>query len=266
MKQKRDELNAKVKQLIGSVKEDTTKLKDLNTKIKDLKDKRDIENKEIQGLKAKRDELNKKIGGLVEDLKKIQKIKPSANEPKGNLGSEIKRLEWKLQTEALSVKKYDELHDKLESMQEQQEKQKEAKDSGSKFKEITRELDILRKEARKLHQEVLNKSDNAKKHHEEMISMFPTVKELRKSVNPVAKEIQTVKKEAEEYHNKLVAEFGEMKKDEKKIVQRETRKNEENTAKQMQIEAERLFKEFQAGKKLSSEELMIIKQYGRELF
>src|SRR3989344_8992870 len=109
IKEKRDSLNSKVKELIGTIKEDTQKLKEINEKINDLKSKRDSEKTVTLASKKRRDELNSKIGKLVEEVKALQKIKDVKIEENVNLTvlkSEIKKLEMTLQKEEIPVNKY----------------------------------------------------------------------------------------------------------------------------------------------------------------
>ena len=121
IKEKRDSLNSKVKELITTIKDDTSQLKALNDKLNQLKSKRDEEKTATLKAKKIRDDLNKKIGKLVEELKALQKgkdIKLEENIDLNKLKSEIKRLDMSLQKQELPVNKYNSLYDKLEQMQE----------------------------------------------------------------------------------------------------------------------------------------------------
>jgi len=264
-----EQIEHNISQLIKSketLEKDTKKwlternrLNDLFQKLKQeiaiLKEKRDKINQEVLGLKEKREEL-KKI--LVENRDVVDKIFNSLRElkikiPHGalRLTKERDEIDWKIQTNSLSIQKEKELLERIKKIetnlvefdhsnklkQELHERKKEIESLKNQMAPLRNQQMELSKESDTIHNEITKLYDNAKKFREESneahkkyeeglkqltqiraeyILQIKKVKELRKKHQDLT-ESESLKK-IENYKKKSVSETLEKFKKDKKIT------------------------------------------------
>lgn len=258
---KRDGLNLSVKKGIEAIRGKMAEMKALNESAKKLKIERDSKNKIVAEFRKKRDALNADAKKAIAELKKIDaglKKLPRQDGPLDVLQKNAKELDWKIQTEHRSIKKDEELRDKLEEIEKEIASGEKRSGLLSRRAEISRGLDKVREEAETIHSLIVDNSQAAKKAHEELISIYSRIKAIRAEVAPASKDITDLKKQANEAHGALV----EAKKNvhESQASQRMSRASA--AEEKMRIRAKELMDEFSHGKKLSTEEILIIQKFG----
>jgi uncharacterized coiled-coil DUF342 family protein len=262
LKKQRDELNDKAHELVVGSKESTQRVKKLRSELRNAKKKRDEENKSVQELKKKRDEINKKIKAKVDELNKLQ---GSIDNTKKSIGSgfreakkELERLEWKVQTDVLNVKQEEKMVRKIAELEETVGSSEEFFEKRKGFRTIIKELDALRKEAQKYHEQMLQHAKASEVYHDSVQDIYKKIKVLEPEQKEISDKIRQAKREADEAHKLFREEFTKVKGVE--IAARETSHKEK--VNEMRKKANQLMSEFKSGKKLTTEELQIIAGYG----
>ncbi len=262
LKNQRDELNTKTRELVEDSKESTQRVKKLRNELRDAKKKRDEENKQVQELKAKRDEVNKKIKAKVDELNKLQDGIEDAKKSMGTgfkeAKKELEKLEWQVQTQVLNVKQEEKLARKIEELETAVGSSEEFFEKRKGFRNIVKDLDALRKEAQKYHEEMLAHAKASETYHDAVQDVYKKIKAIEPDHKEISDKIRDAKRHADEAHNLFVAEYEKVKGE--RVAAKEHSQKTKVT--EMRKKADQLMVDFRAGKKLSTEELQIIAGYG----
>ncbi|MCK4328109.1 MAG: hypothetical protein KAW41_06640 [Candidatus Diapherotrites archaeon] len=261
LKQERDKLNTETQKLRTESKETTSRVKRLRLSLKDAKAKRDEENKLVQEFKQKRDEVNKKIKAHISALNKFQedlaKLKASSG-PMHQTRKELERLEWKVQTEVLDVKQEEKIARRIAELEEACAASAEFNEKRKQLRKITSELDDLRKEAQAYHEVMLQHAKDSERYHDDVKKAYEQIKKLEPEFKEVQQKVALARREADEAHKTYLDKYKSIKGAEKF----EQEKVHKKKARAMRAEANDLMKAFKEGKKLTTDELMIIQGYG----
>lgn len=261
LSKKRDELNNSVREKIQSVRKKTNDLKSLNESAKKLREERDKKNKLVVELKKNRDSVNtevKKIAGQLRKLDDEIKKLPVQTESTEGLKKKAKDLDWKIQTEHRSVKKDEELRDSLDKMEFVINATDEKASIFEKRAKLSDEIEKKRIDAETIHSIVVDNSQAAQELHNQVVSLYGKIKAIREEISPVLKELDELRMQANEVHGELIA----LRKNTRESVKAKYVSKKGAQEKELKSRAKELMDGFSAGKKLSTEELMIIRVYG----
>ncbi|MCK4967590.1 MAG: hypothetical protein KAS12_00930 [Candidatus Aenigmarchaeota archaeon] len=271
LKTKRDELNKKVKEIITTNKCSFDAISTWNSQIKELKISRDQKNSQIKELKIERDKLNKESNAIREkineekkDVEKLQKETGIDEKTFKDLSYQIKKLDWYLQTEQLSVKKDEELRIKLEKMESQVKNGAALSKVKSSMYDKIKILRTLRSKADTIHKQIVELSKESETDHKQLIETFEKIKAIREKLGTVTEDLKKAKNDANETHDNYIEIVSGEKKEikiQKEQKRKEEQKQKELTEKDLKKKAETLFSEFLKGKKLNSDELVIMQKY-----
>ncbi len=235
LKEKRDELNAKVRQLAGKAREEKKQRDAANVKIADLKSARDCIRKEqdyvtsdIAQMKAKRDEFNKLSKGSVESLSKAY-----AGELDKFLNGDIPleheidifgRL-TQLQNRLEAASSADEVHNNI---LQAYKSSKGVYDAGG---DIGAQIHTLADESQKhhlamisLYKEVDDYRKEADNYHSQIIDTYKVQAPIREKIDPLKEKISQLRDELSVYLDKLNGiqlEKDDIKEEEKHNVAKE---------------------------------------------
>ena len=151
---KKEKLRKEISRLVIDVKDIKHIKDDANVEIKKLKEQRENYNKKVRELIAKIKELNKS---------KIEFIKKNKVEVDPELVKrEIDRLEFRIETEALSMNKEKSLMKKIKDLKKVYEKNIELKNIIDEMNEVDKEIKYNKIKSDQVHKkikELINKSD-----------------------------------------------------------------------------------------------------------
>ena len=271
LKTKRDELNKKVKTIITDNKSSFDAISTLNAKITELKKSRDEKNAKIKELKVDRNNFNKESNAIREKIneekiifEKLQKETGIDEKTFRDLSYQIKKLDWYLQTEQLSVKKDEELRKKLEDMESQVKNGAELAKVRSSLYDKFKILRGFRGQADGVHKQIVELSKESETDHKGLIENFDKIKELRETLGPATDDLKKAKKDANEVHDnyiKIVSHDQKEIKEQQEVKRQEDKRQKELTEKELKKKAADLFDAFLKGKKLNSEEIVIMQKY-----
>ncbi len=268
LKEKRDELNSQVKQLLSEVKSQRDKLNSLNAKINDLKQKRDAKNKLVKDLIKKRKTITEKIkehkAAQKQNNQEFAKYEQIPNVP-AKLKAEIKKLDWDIQTRQHSIKQDDQMQKRLENMEESLALVKSCEKVSKKISKTRAKISDLEEELELTHELVVDNNHAGKKEHDELLTLYGQIRALRTEAAPKFRQIKELKKQADDTHNEYIRELNKQKtQKEAKIKSEKKREEQTRTQKEEELKkkAKDLYAQFTKGKKLTGEELIIIQKYG----
>ncbi len=250
--ERRDALNAKVRELVDQAAKHREVRDEMNAKVREAKENRDHWNKIVN-------ELSEKAGKIKKE--NLPKSGPSIS----RLKKDLKNLEFKQMTSVLSKDKEQELIEQMASIQNQIKEREKAYESNEEVKNAVKELREAKEKAEAYHREVSEYAEKAQSAHDAMIALYEQADAVRKEADAAQEAFVANKIRADEEH-KLHIENIRQVHDYDKIIsgmrqkaRKAKRKEDETSAKE---EAEKIFDRFKAGEKLSTEDLMALQKSG----
>ncbi|KZX16750.1 phosphoserine phosphatase [Methanobrevibacter cuticularis] len=265
VRQQKDEREALISKIadereeFNKVAKEHRKIRDeLNDSLKenlklaiDFRDKRNEINKDVEASKKLRDEVN-------EELKKLEWS--SGRRDRLKLENEIKKIDKVIETRVLDIKKENQLvknaNDLRKQLMEIKEDEK-VKDAAQDLKKVSEEH----------HAKVVEFSEQAQEFHENMLNYFRKTDEIRTTADEAHKKFIEARKAASSKHEEFKIVLSEIhvinkalgtnkSKRRRSEKQSNTKKNREEKEK-----AEDIFEKFKQGKKLSTEELLLLQKH-----
>ncbi len=265
-------LEASLQHLRKERDEKNKKVRELFAKAREQREKRDKINEEVALNKQMRDILRKQADELYDKLQKLEEemhSKGGGRIPKG-VTRRIRELEEKIETTPNLTKEEEKrLIEQIEKLSEDLEKLEFLKEKQTEVRQIRNKLKDLRIETRAHDAAVKTLAQQSQEHHEEFIKAVVEAKQLRQEADSIhhkilelnekikalRQEIGAVSKEADLFSKKL----GEETLADKRKRETEARKKRETHEQEI---AKKLLEKYQAGEKLSLEELRILYDKG----
>jgi len=261
-KDEREEIIAKIadeREEFNKIAKEQRKIRDeLNDDLKEnlklaieLRDKRNEVNKSVEEAKKLRDNVNN-------ELKKLEWS--SGRRDRLKLENEIKKIDKIIETRVLDIKKENQLVKNANDLRKQltdiQEDEK-IKDEAQKLKKISEDH----------HDKVVELSTQAQDFHEKMLNYFRKTDDIRTEADEAHKKFVEARKAASAKHEEFKIVLSEIhvinkelgtnkSKRRKSEKQASTKKNREEKEK-----AEDIFEKFKHGKKLTTEELLLLQKH-----
>lgn len=231
---------------------------DLNSSIKEILDKalefrkqRDEINKEVKKYKKLRDETNHELKKLEwssgkRDIMKIQ--------------DEIKKLDHTIETKVLDIRKENELVKKVTELQKRLQTMQE--DENTKKEAIE-----LKERSESYHARVVELSDQAQETHEEMLSYFQRIDEIRAKADKAHADFISTREKASAKHDEVKVILKEIRGKNKSLdrAKAKERHKEDMISEKKNIQekerAEEIYRKFRDGKKLTTDELLLLQKH-----
>ncbi|MDI6858951.1 MAG: phosphoserine phosphatase SerB [Methanocellales archaeon] len=265
LKEKRNKLNQKASKLSMKRDELNQKARELVIAAQTYKKKRDEYNEKVSEHKAKRDELNEKANKVYARLDKLRKKSNASGPSLDELRREIDKLEFRQQTEVLSIDKERQLVERISSLQEKYLKKKEQLEQNIELKTLLEEAQTLWNHASEYHEKVTEYANLAQEQHEKMIATFREVDQIRAEADAVHKEFVKAQETADEMHHEFIKTQKEIRDFDKLIasLKRKSRENREDKKKlEARKKAEEIYDQFRKGEKLDTEDLLLLQRSG----
>jgi phosphoserine phosphatase len=236
-KQLRDDLNASIKEILD--------------KALDYRKQRDEINQEVKKYKKLRDETNQELKKLEwssgrRDIMKIQ--------------DEIKKLDHTIETKVLDIRKENELVKKVTDLQKQLQTMQE--DENTKKEAIE-----LKERSESYHARVVELSDQAQETHEQMLTYFQKIDEIRAKADDAHAEFISTREKASAKHEEVKAVLKEIRGKNKSLdkAKAKERYKEDIISEKKNIQekerAEEIYRKFRDGKKLTTDELLLLQKH-----
>ncbi|MEM4637458.1 MAG: hypothetical protein QXK76_00350 [Candidatus Woesearchaeota archaeon] len=244
---------------------------DIFSRIKNAREnktKRDSLTGVVKNTKLTKEEMESEIERIEEEIKKLKEEKKRLTEKLGvddplKIKSNIRKIEFKIETEALSFEKEKELMKVLQKLKKQY-------DSSKSILQLNKKLDLLFRESKELKSQldmtkkiVQASVRESQKHHHELIESTKEIDELRKKDSELEDKISKIKNEM----HKIIEEL-----DKRNLRVSEIKKllNENNVQLKEDFEKanqqllkhkdEEVKEKLKSGKKLTTEDLLILQR------
>ena len=251
LKNVRDKMNEETKAFRKERDELNQKLKDTLKISLDKRNTRDESNKEVHENKELRNQCN-------EELKKVEWN--SGKKEISNIQAEINKIDKTIQTKVLDIRKENELVKRVSDLTKQLKKIQSDEEEEKTATQLKEKSELY-------HQKVVELSDKAQAVHEEMIEYFNKIDGIREEADGKHKDFINSRNAATAKHEEVKAKLSEIRKVNKFMDQAKSqsrgRKSEDkadNDLKEKE-EAEEIFQKFKDGKKLTTDEFLLLQKY-----
>ncbi|RAP51325.1 MAG: phosphoserine phosphatase SerB, partial [Methanosphaera sp. rholeuAM270] len=251
LKNERDQMNEETKVYRKERDELNQELKDTLKIALEKRNERDEINKQVQENKELRNECN-------EELKKVEWN--SGKKEISNIQAEINKIDKTIQTKVLDIRKENELVKRVSDLTKQLKKIQSDEEEEKAANE-------LKEKSETYHQKVVELSDKAQAVHEEMIDYFNQIDGIRAKADSKHQDFINSRNAATAKHEEVKAKLSEIKKvnkfmDQAKSRPRARKSEDKNDGDKKEKElAEEIFQKFKDGKKLTTEEFLLLQKY-----
>jgi uncharacterized coiled-coil DUF342 family protein len=263
-KNRRNELNASASKSArerNTLNNQTREFVEEAQKNKDLRDKY---NQEVLDIKAQRNDLNDKANVLFEDIESFKKEHGSLkNRGIKELQKQIEYMEYRQQTEVFTTDKERELIEKIKQMKGQVREQEAELEQNKEMRTKVTEARDFRKLASDLHAKVTEVAELAQKHHDLMVESYRKADKSREAADAAHKSFVESQEAADSEHKFFIACQKELRDYDKVIsgLRKKTKKVKvSKEQKAVRKEAESLFKNFRAGEKLTTDDILLLQR------
>jgi uncharacterized coiled-coil DUF342 family protein len=250
----RDKLNAQARKHIDAANK--------------AKEARDEFNRKVREAKVQRESSNKEINSLFENLSRLKKKHlPRDGKPLGKLKKEVRHLEFKQMTQALSPKKEKEMMEAISKLLQTIKEKEGLLNDNEEIKETIQRLDVVKEEAEVHHKGVEEYAKRAQEEHDVMVENYEEGHKLRKEADKSHEKFLEIKVLADEEH-RLHVEFIKKVRDYDKILtgikQKNFVKKKEKHEAKIEKVTDEIFEKFKRGEKLSTDDLMFIQKMDKK--
>ena len=251
LKNTRDQMNEETKEYRKERDELNQELKDTLKVALEKRNERDEINKQVQENKDLRNQSN-------EELKKVEWN--SGKKEISNIQAEINKIDKTIQTKVLDIRKENELVKRVSDLTKQLKKIQSDE-------EEEKTVEALKEKSENYHQKVVELSDKAQAIHEEMIEYFNQIDGIREKADAKHQDFINSRNAATAKHEEVRAKLSEIRKVNKYMDQAKSksrnRKPEDKTDSDTKEkeQAEEIFQKFKDGKKLTTEEFLLLQKY-----
>ncbi|HET6580284.1 MAG TPA: phosphoserine phosphatase [Methanoregula sp.] len=263
-KNRRNELNAAASKFArerNTLNNQTREFVEEAQKNKDLRDK---SNQDVLDLKAQRNEFNDKANVLFEDIEAFKKEHGTLkNRGIKELQKQIEYMEYRQQTEVFTTDKERELIEKIKQMMAQVREQEAELEQNKEMRTKITEARDFRKLASDLHAKVTEFAELAQKHHDLMVEFYRKADKSREAADAAHKSFVEAQESADAEHKFFIACQKELRDYDKVIsgLRKKTKKVKvTKEQKAVRKEAESLFKNFRAGEKLTTDDILLLQR------
>ena len=267
-----NELDRQKESWFKKKEEFSKEIRDAIQKAKDNKAKKDSLTQEVKSLKPKRDDANKETSSKSGELEKLKKEKTALAKSLGirdspsKIRQQIEKIEFKIETEAISFDKEQQLMKKIKELKnlyedasivdEADKKLKNASDNIKKIKRDANEThELIQEKARQgqiLHEEILKISSEIDKLKIEEEDSFKKFSELKKKFNEVNSQLKDKLRAMNDVKNSL-DKISSEKKDRRRMQEESFLKSKEDAVNE----------KIKRREKLTTEDLLVFQKFGK---
>jgi uncharacterized coiled-coil DUF342 family protein len=263
-KTRRNELNAQASKFAADRNTLNNRTREHVEEAKKHKEERDKINIEVQELKEKRNDLNNQANVLFEDVEAFKKQHGTVK-ARGikELQKQIEYLDFKQQTEVFTVDQERELIDKIKQMKESVREQEAELEQNKEVKTKLTQAKDFRKTASDLHAKVTELAELAQNHHDQMVDLYRKADLSRAEADEMHKKFVEAQEAADAEHRYFIQCQKELRDYDKVIsgLRKKTKKAKiTKEQKAVRKEAERIFKQFRDGEKLTTDDILLLQR------
>jgi len=268
LKAERDDLNKKAQTWAERRNRIHEEIRKIRLLIRDLKQRRDSLNDEVKHLKAlrkveleRRDEILEEIRELRKERNRIAAGKPPRSQ--SYLENEIKRIEWKIQTEPLPLDAERKLIDQIKILEAQLEVYRRIGSINNKIAELRKEADKLKAEALNYRSRILEISAESQEFHLKMLKRIEEAKELKAKADEMHQRYAENKEKVKAINLEIKETLGEIRSIRELLESEEEKERRRRESDLQRQTEEKALEKLKRGEKLTFDEFKILLEKGK---
>ena len=268
LKAERDELRINAQRWVEKRDGIREEIRKIRLTVRNLKRKRNMLNDEVRQLKVLREadkkrrrEIFEKIRRLREERKRVSMKKPRRS--RSYLEGEIKKIEWKIQTEPLPLDVEKELVNNIRILESQLGVYRRIEELNAEIAELMKKADEIRKEISSYRSRISEKAAESQEFHLKMLRKIERIKELEAEAEKSHQRYLEYKKKTRALSleiKKLLDEIRSIQEMMEKMEKEERRRKEETLKRKL---VENALKKIKRGEKISFNEFKILLEKGK---
>lgn len=253
---------------LGSMK---AEFRSLIASVKELKAKRDEHTASVKSLKSEREAASFVVKKSSEELRKARQEKEKKSKELGirrtpsAIASEIEKLEFRIETSALPFSKELKLNKVIKEKKAELKTAEQLKNSLEKLREYSGQMHSSKTASDAAHTELRLHASVSQKLHEEMIADARKADEIKAKGKPLEAELDALKAKYSERKLQLEKSLKELAEASKSLDAMKAEEEKQRKIEEEKIIAERenkLTEKIKSGKKLTNEDLMMLRKSG----
>ncbi|MDH5795660.1 MAG: hypothetical protein OEZ24_06075 [Candidatus Bathyarchaeota archaeon] len=268
IKAERDRINEEALRWVGKRDLLHEEMRRMRSEAKSFRDERDELNAAVHQLKNLREEAGKECIAKIDQLKALrQKAKDALshrpNRSAQSLESEIEAIEWKIQTQSLSLDEERGLVEQAKALESQMKVYREVADMNDKIEELQNEATTLKDERASYGDKISEMARESQRFHEKMIERLESSRKLKAEADQMHEKYIERREQARALHLEYVKALEQIKalREKMREGEREERAKQEAHLRD-KLEKEALDK-LKRGEKLTFEEFKILAEQGK---
>ncbi|MEM2110416.1 MAG: hypothetical protein QXX08_00870 [Candidatus Bathyarchaeia archaeon] len=244
------------------------KIKKLRTEAKNLKEKRDALNDEVQHLKSLRERIRKEHYEKTDNLQRLrQKMRETQTKTlrrnAQSLEKEIEMIEWRIQTNSLSLDEEKKLVEQVKNLEKQLEFYRNTKNKKNEVQALEDEVKRLKVKISSYRDKIAELAVQSQKFHLKMLEYYEEMKELKAEADTMHKKYLESREKAQMFHSRYKEVLNQISSLKKAIREKEGEERAKKIADlRILLEKEALDK-LKRGEKLTFEEFKILAERGK---
>jgi uncharacterized coiled-coil DUF342 family protein len=242
----------------------------IKARIGELSESKVMRNKltnEVKEKKKIRDELNQLINievSLIKTLKseyEAVKAKTGLKEDPRDLGRQIEKLEYKIQTEPMSFEKEQKLNKTIKDLKKKLNESKAVLEKSRELHAKSKLIDELKRKANSVHKELQEEAAKSQAHHEEIIEKYKSIDEARKGGDGLSDVAEELRREQAELSQALKEKLDNLKELRKLLQDNKVefdQKSKERVRLGLDEKRREVEEKMRSGKTLTTEDLLIM--------
>jgi len=184
LRDKKDRLLGEAGKWAGKRDELHGDMRRLRLRAEELRRSRDGLNEDVKRFKALRLDSLKRRKEILDEIRELRKEKAKADAEKprrsrSSIEAEIEKIEWRIQTESLTLEEEKRLIERVKILEAQLESYRRAESIKRRIAELRREAERLRAEAIDHRSRALEAAARSQKYHEEMLGIIKARRDLK---------------------------------------------------------------------------------------
>jgi len=264
-------LNSRKKNLYARLDKLRAEFRPLIEKVKGLRAKRDEHTASVKELKTKRQSASSVAKNAIVDLEKFREEKERKSKALGvrksasSIAEEIRKLEFKIETEALPFEHEKKLSKLVKEKKAELEKANQLTGIVTQLKSSFDKLHASKSDSDKAHQELQLHASVSQKLHEDMLSHAKKADEIKAEMKPLEKEKADIATRYSELKSELEKKLSELDSLNGELDKIKAEQEKERELEEERIIAEKekeLTEKIKSGKKLTRDDLIMLQKSG----
>ena len=248
---KRDLLNIKVGKLLNLAQQEKKSRDKFNKHVKLVKKEKDVIKVELKKYQMNVNKIKNNMDKIPQkELNRIMKIR-----------KQIKRLEWKYQTNVIPANEEKMIVDQIENMEKELIDKKDLLNQLNEFEDKINQIKEIERRIKEKQKLIISLAEKSQIHHERMVNIYNEIDtEIRPEADKTHQKLLEIRKIADDNHNNLIITLPRIKYLRNKLIKKRNDINKLSNVVETRIK--KALEKMKDGKRLTLDEFQLLVKSG----